>query len=191
MGLVDGEQVDLALADRVHEAGLGEALRRAVDDPGPAVADLRHRVARHLLREARGDHHRRVAVGREPPPLVGHQRDQRADHDGELVRGEPGELVAEALAAAGGHDDQRVAAGERGLDGLALPGPEAVVAEVGEEGVGVARAVVGADGLRGLGFEPLEPVQRRLRLLHLWKRGLRQILAPLAHPPTMAQSAVG
>jgi hypothetical protein len=49
VGLVDGEQVDLALADCVHEAGLGEALGRAVDDPGPAVADLRHRAARHLL----------------------------------------------------------------------------------------------------------------------------------------------
>ena len=99
-----------------------------------------------------------------------------------LSRGEAGELVAEALAAAGGHDDQRVAAGERRLDRLALAGPEAVVAEVGEEGVGVARAVVGADGLRRLGLEPLEPVQRRLRLLHLWKRGLRQILAPLDSP---------
>ena len=99
-----------------------------------------------------------------------------------LSEARPGELVAEALAAAGGHDDERVAAGERGLDRLALPGPEAVVAEVGEEGVGVARAVVGADGLRGLGFEPLQPVQRRLRLLHLWKRGLRQILAPLGSP---------
>ena len=111
MGLVDGEQVDLALPDRVHEAGLGEALRRAVDDPRPPVADLRHRVARHLLRQARGDHHRRVPGRGKLSPLVGHQRDQRADHDGELVRGESGQLVAEALAPARGHDDQRVAAG--------------------------------------------------------------------------------
>ena len=108
-----------------------------------------------------------------------------------LSRGEPGELVAEALAAAGGHDDERVAAGERCLDRLALPWPEAVVAEVRQEGVGVAWSLVGADRLRGLGFEPLEPVQCGLRLLHLWKRGLRQILAPRTHSLTMAQGAVG
>jgi hypothetical protein len=34
-------------------------------------------------------------------------------------------------------------------------------------------------------------MQRRLRLLHLWKRGLRQILAPLGHRTTFAQGAVG
>ena len=74
---------------------------------------------------------------------------------------------------------------------LDLSGAEAVVAEVGKEGVGVAGSLVGADRLRGLGFESLQPVQRGLRLFHLWKRRLRQILAPLTHPLTMAQSAVG
>jgi hypothetical protein len=34
-------------------------------------------------------------------------------------------------------------------------------------------------------------VQRRLRFLHLWKSRLRQVLAPLAHRSTLAQSAVG
>ncbi len=47
--------------------------------------------------------------------LVGHQRDQRADHEGQVCSGEAGQLVAEALAAAGRHHDQAVAAIESRL----------------------------------------------------------------------------
>ena len=56
--------------------------------------------------------------------------------------GDPGELVAEALAAAGRHHDEAVAAVERGLHRLALPGPELAVAEVLEQRVGIARPLV-------------------------------------------------
>ena len=49
--------------------------------------------------------------------LVVHQRDQRADDDGDAVPGavarDRRHLVAQALAAAGGHQHQRVAAGRR------------------------------------------------------------------------------
>ena len=62
---------------------------------------------------------------------------------------------------------------------------------MGEECIGIARAVIGPDVVRGLRFEALQTMQRRVRLLHLWKRGLRQILSPLGHPPTLAENAVG
>ena len=39
-------------------------------------------------------------------------------------RQQPGDLVDRRLARAGRHDHQRVASGERGLDRLALPGPQ-------------------------------------------------------------------
>ena len=81
----------------------------------------------------------------QPLDLVGHQGDQRADHEGQSGRGEPGQLVAEALAAAGRHHDQAVAALERGLDRLALAGPETVIAHVGKEAVRVAGSVMEAD----------------------------------------------
>ncbi len=50
--------------------------------------------------------------------------------------GERGELVAEALAAAGRHDDERVLAVEGRLHGLALAGAEGAQAEQAEELLG-------------------------------------------------------
>ena len=44
-----------------------------------------------------------------------------------------GQLVAERLAGAGRHHDERVAVGQRGVDRLRLTGPEAVEAEVGAQ----------------------------------------------------------
>ena len=49
---------------------------------------------------------RRVAVEREPVDLVLHERDQRTDDERELARDHRRELVAEALAPAGGQDDE-------------------------------------------------------------------------------------
>ncbi len=84
-----------------------------------------------------------------PGALVAHEGDQGGDDDGQVVGGECRELVAEALAAAGGHDDERVAAVEGGLDGFALAGAEGGEAEQGEEGLG-GRLVSGSSG-RGAG----------------------------------------
>ena len=65
-----------------------------------------------------------MTIAGEATALIRHQRDQRADDDGQARRRQPGELVAEALTAAGRHHDEGVASGERGLDRLALPGPK-------------------------------------------------------------------
>ena len=61
--------------------------------------------------------------------LVLHQRDERRDDQRQVRPHQRRELVAERLARAGGHDDEHVAAGERGLHRLALAGAEAGEAE--------------------------------------------------------------
>ena len=65
--------------------------------------------------------------------LVVHQRDQGADDDGHalltLVPRDRRDLVAQAFAAAGGHQHQRVAAGGHMVNDLALRAPESRVAE--------------------------------------------------------------
>src|SRR5215210_9088817 len=64
--------------------------------------------------------------------LVLHQADQRAHYEGDALPRtlhEGGDLVAQRLAAARGHDGEGVAAREHGGDGALLATPEALVAE--------------------------------------------------------------
>jgi len=131
--LVDRQQVDLAPPDRLEEEARREALRRAVDDFGAAVADAVERRHRIPFVHRRGDHRHRVAGLGQPQPLVLHQRDQRADDDRQVVGGEPRQLVAEALAAAGRHHDQRIAAFQGRDDRLSLPGPPVGVTELPQQ----------------------------------------------------------
>ena len=99
----------------------------------------------------------------QPPVLIGHQRDQRRDHDRQLVGGDAGQLVAEALAAAGRHHHEAVATRERRGHRLALPGPELVQAEVREQRIRVAGPVVAALG-RGVDVDPVQAAERELGL---------------------------
>src|SRR5262249_24789935 len=75
------------------------------------------------------------AVAAEAVGLVLHQRDERRDDEGGggAAQLEGWQLVAEALAGAGGHDDQDVASGDGGSDGLGLAGAEALEPEVAFE----------------------------------------------------------
>ena len=97
-----------------------------------------------LLGHPGGDHRGRVAAEHQPAVLVGHQRDQRRDDHRQVRRGDAGQLVAEALAAAGGHHHEAVAAVERRLHRLALPGAELAEAEVPQQRVRIARPLVRA-----------------------------------------------
>ena len=135
MRLVDDEQADLDLADGLQEAGRGEALGRDVQQPQLAGGGARERGAvggRVLLgvdeRGAAG--HRAL----ERLDLVLHERDERRDDEREVVAQQRGELVAERLAGAGGHDHEQVAVGQRGADRLGLAGPEGAEAEVLAQG---------------------------------------------------------
>jgi hypothetical protein len=63
--------------------------------------------------------------------LVGHERDERGDDEGEAALHDGGKLETEALAGPGGHDADDIVSGEDVFDGLALGGTEGVVAEDG------------------------------------------------------------
>ena len=65
------------------------------------------------------------AVGLEGVDLVFHQSYEGGDDEGQAGQGDGGELVAEGLAAAGGHDDEGVAAVHDGVDYLGLERSEA------------------------------------------------------------------
>jgi hypothetical protein len=75
------EQAERALRRRAHHGALLVAGLRAVEHGGrnAHVGELRH--------------------------LVLHERDERADHQHGAAERQRGKLVAERLAAAGGHDD--------------------------------------------------------------------------------------
>ncbi len=136
VGLVDDEQRERPVPQRGPERPAREALRRGEDDLGAAVADLAERIAVGRAVAARGEHHRRMAEVGEPRALVAHERDERRDDDGQVVPRKCGQLVAEALAAARRHDDERVAPVERRLHRLALPGPERTQPEQAQELLG-------------------------------------------------------
>ena len=130
VSLIDDEQLDFPGLEQFAEPGIGEALGRGVDNAGPALGDVL--LGGDLLRRGeRAIHaHRPDAVVEEVIDLVFHQRDERADDDGDAFQGESGELEAEALAGAGRHDDEGVAAFEGRVHGLGLAGAKLAKAEV-------------------------------------------------------------
>jgi len=140
--LVDHEQRDVAALQRGPEAGGGEPLRRAEHDLRLARADLRERLAVGLLADRGREHHRPLPRVEQPPMLVDDQRHQRTDHDGQRLRRERRQLIAEALATARRHHDERVATVERRLHRVALGRPELAEPELGEQ---VLRRELGAD----------------------------------------------
>ena len=112
-----------ALVQRVEqgqEARRGHALGRGVQQRDLAAQHaLLHRVG--LLARQRGIEERGLHAGLvQRADLVVHQRDQRRDHDRHAVAGalarDGRDLVAQRLAAAGGHQHQRVAAGDDMVD---------------------------------------------------------------------------
>ena len=113
MGLVDGEEADLDLGEELHVLLLGEGFGGHVEQLGGARQD----VLAHLLRLGAGEgaveevgHAVVAAEAAQQVHLVLHQGDQRAYHDGRAFAHQRGQLVAKALAAAGGHDHEGVLA---------------------------------------------------------------------------------
>ena len=135
--LVDGKQAEqAALVQRIQhrqETRRQDALRRRVQQHQPPRAqfalDRRRILAVQRAVQEAGMH----AQLFQRADLVVHQRDQRRHHHRHAAPGTvPGDgrhLVAQALAAAGGHQHQRVAAADHMLDDRALVAAEGRVAE--------------------------------------------------------------
>ncbi len=126
--LVDGDERQVLLPEEASEAVHHQPLGRDVEDldvpPLNGIDDVVLLVGRlRAVEPRRGD-----AALTQRVDLVLHQRDERRDDDGEPGEDESGRLEAEGLAAAGGKDDERVAAVERALHRLALQRAEIAVA---------------------------------------------------------------
>ena len=140
---VDGEEGD---ADRVQQregALTHQAFRRDVEEiersragVGLDCPDLGEGERRVQVRGT----HSRLQQG---VHLVLHQRDQRRDDDRDAVAQQGGNLVAQGLSAAGGHDHQGVAAAGHVIDDRFLLAPKRVVSEHAFEDL-VRRAVHGS-----------------------------------------------
>ncbi len=128
--LVDDEEADRHLAQRLEEAGRGEALRRDVEQPQLA----RPRAVQHPAVGVRvllgvDERDRAADAALERLDLVLHQRDERRDDDRQVAAQQRRKLVAERLPGAGRHHDQDVAPREGAGHRLRLTGAEVVEAE--------------------------------------------------------------
>ncbi len=128
--LVDHDETDVDLRDRVEEAPGAEPLGGDVEHPVTAFGHSAQ-PRRRLVGVERGVDQRRLGrdLGRQLVDLVLHQRDQRAQHERRSRPQHRGELVGERLARAGRHQRERVASLDGSADDGLLAGPEVVESE--------------------------------------------------------------
>jgi len=129
VGLVDGDDRQVNLGQPLQHPGLQEALGRDIEEvQGPGL-DPRPGGGAVLgggegIQAGGGDP--RLDQARH---LVGHQGDEGADHQAEAGPQQGGDLVADALAPAGGQDGQGRTPGHHLGDHRRLQAPEAGVPE--------------------------------------------------------------
>jgi hypothetical protein len=126
---VDGEERDLGARDELQAARGGQPLRRDVDEIERARQEIGLDAARlgHAQRGIEeGCAHAELGERRH---LILHESDERRDHDPRAPPQHGRELVAQRLAAARGHQHQRVAACAHVIDDLALRPAEPRVPE--------------------------------------------------------------
>ncbi|MCZ7572419.1 MAG: hypothetical protein M5U01_28025 [Ardenticatenaceae bacterium] len=148
--LIHRQQADSDLSQSLLESDAAQPFRRHVgqaERPGRQGAQAAGPLGN---RESAVDSGGRDAAAGQTIHLVLHQRNQRRDDQGQAGETKRGNLIDERLPGPGGHDCQRVPAGQHAFDGLNLPGPESRKAEVGVEG--------GGEGLgHGAGLSRYEP----------------------------------
>ena len=129
MGLVHRDEADTDPPQHGHRGAGGKPLGREVEqlqiarlERGPDGVVLFRRVARGKRTGA----HTGLLQGAD---LVAHQCDQRRDHQRHAAAQQCGQLVAERLAPARGHDGQHVAPRGHRFDDFALSGAERIESE--------------------------------------------------------------
>jgi len=152
VGLVDGEQCQFETREDVDGAVVQQALGGDVEQVEPLLDEFAVDVASFLGRQLgvqRGGGYASLAHGGD---LVVHQRNQRRYHHRGSWAAQRGNLVADAFAAAGRHQDEGVAAGHDVVNDGFLRAAEAWetkdAAEDGKRGVdeGLCRRV-GCEGV--------------------------------------------
>ena len=129
MGLVDGNQPQPGLMQQGQTAVGEQALGSHIEQLQLAPAHLVLHRGGFLRRQGGVEIGSRHAQFAQRGHLVLHQGDERRDDHGHAVAHQGGNLVAERLAAPGGHQDQRIATAGHVLDDVVLHAPEGGVAE--------------------------------------------------------------
>ena len=129
MRLVHREELDQQMLQARHEARRRESLGRDVQQPLESAMQLRDRLALLGGGLRAVDQHRGQPLVAHLLHLVGHQRDQRRDDDGQPALHRCGQLITQALAGTGGHDAEHIPAGQDILDHAALRRAKIVQAE--------------------------------------------------------------
>ena len=128
--LVDGEQRQLRQAlQEIQHARLHQALGRQVEELDLAAADALGNAALLLGAQGGVERHRGHAEFVEGGDLVVHQRDQRRDDHRQPLAQQTRHLIAQRLAAAGGHQYQGIATTGHAIDDRRLVAPKGVVTE--------------------------------------------------------------
>ncbi len=142
VGLVDGDERWLALAEHLRETGNTQPLGRDEEKLQAAVEVVNASLARGLAIEPGVDAGDAEAACAELGRLVLHERDQRADDQRRAAAGNGRQLIAERFACAGGHDQQQVAPGDGGAADLLL------IRAKGREAEGAGEQIVEAASFR-------------------------------------------
>ena len=129
MGLVDRDERRRAAGQHLGEAGDPQPLGGDEEEVEPPLEVRLDDRARGGPVAAGVDALRPQAQRLELRDLVLHERDERGDDERRAAAGEAGELVAERLAGAGGHDEEHVAALRGGAAHGLLVRPEGGEAE--------------------------------------------------------------
>ena len=104
--LVDGDEGRSEFARQVLKAGVGEPLRRHVDQPVLPGANAAKPCARFLVGERGSEIGGRHAALLESGDLVLHERDQGGNDERRSLEHGRGKLIDEALSAAGRRDEK-------------------------------------------------------------------------------------
>src|SRR5690606_11205980 len=138
----DREERDAARRQEREAAFREQALRRDIDEVEFAGPDLRLDGLGPGRAELAVEAGRPHAHGGKRIDLVLHQRDQGRDDHADAIAQQRGDLVAQRLAPAGRHEDERVAAPADMFDDCRLLAAEPGVAEDRAQPVERERAVV-------------------------------------------------
>ena len=124
MGLVDGEEIDAELAQRLQRFIAQQSLRRDIKQAERAILQ----ASEDLLPLGgvdggieRGGGDAEFAQLRD---LIAHQRDERRDDEGEALAHQRRQLEQQRLAAAGRHHGEHILAREHAAEDFLLSGAE-------------------------------------------------------------------
>ena len=127
--LIDDDLRDFGVSRKAEKGIRHQPFGRDIDDfigAAPCVIQREHILSG---REGAVEIGRAHAVLQQREDLIAHQRNERRDDERNALQHKRGNLVADRLARAGGHDGHHVAPAQNGGHRILLPGAKIVVAK--------------------------------------------------------------